>query len=275
MSFSVGVLYSARSFLQFIKKTPIKKDEFHKQFREFESAEAEGVLEAALAGQWIRIDLRGSLHPTERGEAIAAAEPAEALRMQLKYLISSTRPPWATLLSRGRECVPYLPADARQCFSEAGLLDLQSDEIARWWNILGEASRGIAEDFKNETGRKGERLSLDYEQRRTAFNPVWQSLESNYSGFDILSRVSKIDGTPLRIEVKTSTVPMDSAFFHLSRNEWDVAKTSANYLIHLWVLNPAPKLHVLELGKVKRHIPRDAGTGRWEEVKIPFAPFTR
>lgn len=275
MVFSVGVLYSARDFLRLIKDSPITHREFLRQFREFEAAETEGIIDAALTGHWVRLDSRGNLCPTKRGETIlAASTPEEALRHQIRYLISAARPPWAEMISQGREKVRYFPPDVQQCFTEAGLLGAPSDEIARWWNILTEAANGSGEEYRNETGRIGERLSIDYERKRTGMIPLWQSLESSFAGYDILSKISKEDSSPLMIEVKTTNEPYEDASFYLSRNEWDVAKLSTNYCVHLWVLKPDPRLIKIAVPNVGLHVPSDAGTGKWKKVQIPFASFS-
>ena len=49
----------------------------------------------------------------------------------------------------------------------------------------------------DDVGRKGERLTLQYEELRTNVKPDWRSIETNLSGYDVLSQRSKTDNTPL------------------------------------------------------------------------------
>lgn len=96
--------------------------------------------------------------------------------------------------------------------------------------------RGIKSSVLSQTGRTGERLSLAFEKDRTGKQPIWQSIESNLSGFDILSCLSDMDASPLQIEVKASENSWNYADFHLTANEWESATLARNYMFHLWVL---------------------------------------
>lgn len=134
--------------------------------------------------------------------------------------------------------------------------------------------RGIKSSVLSQTGREGERLSLAYEKDRTGIQPIWQSIESNLSGFDILSCLSDADSAPLQIEVKASENSWNYAEFHLTANEWESATLARNYRFHLWALGKNPKLAIVPVDQMEKHIPSNAGRGKWETVRIPFSVFS-
>src|SRR5258706_804854 len=273
--FSVGVLYSVQEFLNFVQKTPDIDLNFPELFNSFSVASPKAILEVFQKCEWVRLNVSGHLEVTERGQIIVEnKEPEVALRIQIGHLLESSIPSWIPLLSRGRsEAGKYLPKDVLQCFREAGLFEGISDEIIAWWDRYSKISRKTSKDNNLELGRKGEKFSLDYERNRTKREPIWQSIESNLSGFDILSTIDDKNTTHLRIEVKTSNSLISVATFFLSKNEWDVASTSENYIFHLWSLQPKPNLQLVTVKDVEKHIPKNHGEGIWEKVSIPFAAF--
>ncbi|WP_060209926.1 DUF3883 domain-containing protein [Sporosarcina koreensis] len=273
MSFSVGILYSVQKFLFFINETEIKATEFSIAFNRYESTSSQLVLEVAEGCQWIQLDLEGNLSVTAKGkEILTQRDMLYALRVQLKHLIEMVKPSWSYLIHKGRkEAFQYFPSDVKQCFKEAELINSYNKDVIKWWDILSLAVRGQQKDTLMEIGRTGEELSLEYERNRVKKEPIWQSIESNLSGFDILSVVSLEDLTPLRIEVKTSTRVSNSFSFYLSRNEWDVAEVSTNFLFHLWLLSDTPELFILDKNEMVNHIPTNLGNGSWENVKITFS----
>lgn len=270
--FSVGILYSVQKFLSFINETEIKATEFSRAFDRFESTTSLLVLEVAEGCNWIKLDLEGNLSLTEKGnEVLNQKDMVYALRVQLKHLIEIVKPSWSYLIHKGRkEAIQYFPPGVKQCFKEAGLIDSYNKDVINWWDILALAVRGMQQDTQLEIGRTGEELSLVYERNRVKKDPVWQSIESNLSGFDILSIVSSDDPTPLRIEVKASTKISNSFSFYLTRNEWNVAETSSNYLFHLWMLGKTPQLFILDKNAIANHVPNNQGNGSWENVKVTF-----
>ncbi len=222
------------------------------------------------------MNLSGNLEVTEKGMAIIEPSPSEKmLRIQIFDLVEAYRPNWIPLLSRGRsEALKYLPADVVQCFREADLISSYSDDVIIWWDKISKISRKLGKDEKLELGRKGEKLSIEHERKRTEREPTWQGFESNLSGFDILSIQSKTDINTLMIEVKSSNLGWSNATFHISKNEWNVAQTSINYCFHLWLLLPRPKLFIVKKSKVAKHIPSNQGLGRWSDVEVPFSAVT-
>ena len=249
MSFSVGILYSAQDFLRLVESTPDIDQRFPGMFKSFGVASAEAVLEVSERCEWIRFNVKGFLEVTMRGqEIIESADPECALRRRLRDLIAAYDPPWAPLLARGRlEAIRFLSLNVQQCLREAGLLGEVDDEVISWWDDAGQVSRRRKQDERLEIGRVGERLSLEYEKDRTAQKPVWQAVESNLTGYDILSVVSDLDASLLRIEVKTTDSSPRAGSFHITRNEWVVAQESEHYTFHLWALKPKPQLFVVNV----------------------------
>ncbi|ARV45237.1 protein NO VEIN domain-containing protein [Bacillus inaquosorum] len=271
MTFSVGILYSVQEFLKFVKETPIKTTEFVLVFQKFKATSPSLVLEVAESCNWINIDLDSNVSVTSKGnEIVCGKNMRDALRVQLKHLIEMLKPSWSYLIHRGRkESLQYFPPDVQQCFKEAELVDSYEDDVVKWWDIFASVSRGKQQDTQLEIGRRGEELSLEYEINRTGKQPLWQSIESNLAGFDILSCTSSTDTTPLRIEVKATT-STSSFTFYLTRNEWSVAEKSYQYCFHLWMLSDKPELYIIDKSVVAYHIPCNQGGGAWENVKITF-----
>lgn len=270
MTFSVGVLYSVQTFLQLVRKTPITASEFRSAFNRYQATNPESVLRIAEICNWISIDIDGRVVITEFGEEILSQKNMiDALRVQLKLIIQYIQPAWAALLPKGRtEAVKYFPPEVYQCFKEAELLEGYDRWIIEWWDQLSSIARGKREDTLLEIGRKGEGLSYLYEQKRTKREVIWQSIESNLSGFDLLSCLNSGSDTPLRIEVKTTNIDTDWVTFYLTSHEWEVAQNSEHYIFHLWVLGRYNFLFVLEKDALLPHIPVSRGNGTWEVLKI-------
>ncbi len=273
--FSVGILYSAQEFLEFVRQTPDLDLHFPDIFNTFSVASSKAMLELSQQCQWIRLNISGKIEITEKGKQVIQYGQADiALRVQIGHLLETYLPPWIPLLSRGRaEAQKYLPQDISQCFREAGLFSYPSDDIVNWWDKYSKVSRKVSKDAKLDVGRQGEKLSLEHERRRTKREPTWQGFESNLAGFDVLSVISETDSTSLRIEVKTSNSRPDVATFYLSKNEWNVASTSDHYIVHLWALQPKPLLIIVETLQLERHIPSNQGDGQWENISIPYSTF--
>ncbi|HZR64408.1 MAG TPA: DUF3883 domain-containing protein [Terriglobales bacterium] len=100
------------------------------------------------------------------------------------------------------------------------------------------------------------------------------AIDNNEDGYDVLSVVAATDVRPLSIEVKGSTMGI-AGTFHLSRNEWERAIEAESHLFDLWDMGKdrEPALAVITPEDLKPHIPVNQGTGIWESVKVPFAPF--
>jgi hypothetical protein len=273
--FSVGVLYSAQEFLKLVIKEPKIGNDFPDMFASFSVASPKAILEVSQKCEWVQLNTDGYLYITDRGHQILDAnQPEIALRIQLGFLIETYLPPWMPLLTRGRsEAQKYLSADVLQCMKEAGLFGYPNDDIVSWWDTHSKLSRKAKKDHSLETGRQGEKLSIAHERKRTQKEPKWTGFETNFAGFDILSVLDRDSSEPLRIEVKTCNSDQNTALFYVSRNEWNTAATSSNYIFHLWSIKKAPKLIIVSSKTMEKHIPTDNGNGYWEKVSIPFSAF--
>jgi hypothetical protein len=277
MILSPGLLYSAQKLIETVSLSPMDREKFLWSFRTILVSPAEGVLALATRCGWIGINEQLGLDVTAMGRNVQALPSAEAkLRQQIRDFIQAVQPPWAKLIPAGRaEALPFMPPSARQCFFESELdKEPPSDEVVKWWDELASAARGRAVDYLSEVGRAGERCSIAFEQSRVGRRPSWHSIESNKSGYDLLSISEASDPSDLQIEVKASERPISFADFHVTRNEWEVAQTSERYVFHLWSLAASEKrLAILSPNQLAAHVPTEQGEGRWESVAIPFKAF--
>lgn len=269
--FSVGLLYSTRDFLLLNLKAGMTPDEFKFYFKTFKYSTSERILDVSFKCGWAKITQEGNLQLTERGIEISNHDYKGALLYQLEDLILNFNPTWASVLPKGRtEAKNFLPPEVNQCFKEAGLFDEINEELIEFWDKLSLAYRNYTQKRMTEIGRAGEKLSYDYEFIRTGKRPLWQAVESNLSGFDLLSVKEKGNNLKLQIEVKATTSSIAYAKIHLSKNEWNTANSSLNYLFHIWTLSQENKLHIVTVETMLNHIPIDQGKGDWESVEIPI-----
>lgn len=150
------------------------------------------------------------------------------------------------------------------------------DEIVSWWDRLALLFRGEHSEELEDVGRVGERLTLRYEEKRTQITPVWESIDSNKSGYDILSKKDCNSKERILIEVKSSFKPLSQAKMILTRNEWDVASCGYNinrYFFYLWLLGQHQQLAIVPAKCFVRHIPNEIGGGRWRSIEISFDLF--
>jgi hypothetical protein len=245
--------------------------QFNTYFKTYKYSTADKILCVSFKCGWTKITQEGIIELTERGLSLVQYDYKSALLFQLEDLISNYNPVWASLLAKGRvEAKNFLPEDAFQCFKECGLFEKLTDEIITYWDNLALAYRNYAQKQMIEIGRNGEKLSYDFETERTGNVPVWQSIESNLAGFDILSINAKNDSKKLMIEVKSTTSKIEYAKVHLTRNEWETAVSSLNYIFHLWHITEKPSLFVVPIKVVSQHISENKGRGQWESIEIPF-----
>lgn len=269
--FSVGLLYSVRDFLKLNAISGMKPEAFESYFKSFKYSTSDKILTVSFKCGWIKVNQQGIIVLTERGQDISALEYETALLIQIEDLILNFNPTWASLLIKGRtEAKNFLPPDAFQCFKECGLFGELSDELIKFWDKLSLAYRNYSQIRMTEIGRTGEKLSFDHELNRTGKPPLWQAVESNLAGYDLLSIIDNDNLQKLKIEVKTTTSNLSYAKFHISKNEWNTALASINYIFHLWHIEKIPKLYTVSINKINEHIPTDIGAGEWESVEIPF-----
>ncbi len=215
---------------------------------------------------------------TDRGNLILQlykeAKPYRPHMIQ-DYIVQCA-PIWSSRIPYGRqEASLFMSDDERACFIEAGLLNDDVDiNVIRWWDELAECIRNDRVNENIKTGRRGEQLTMLYEQKRTCVNPKWMSIESNLVGYDVQSVVDKDVKIPLLIEVKASSGSIYEAWFHITAQEWRVATTSKFYVFHIWLLSPNNnKLATITPDEITPHMPTNNSDGLWENTKIPYASF--
>lgn len=202
----------------------------------------------------------------------------ELYRDILSNYIRVCKPIWARKIPYGRnEAFRIMSDDEQICFKKAGLMvDPVTREEVDWWDSLAKLERAEIEQQKDDIGRVGEEKTIDYEKKRTNATPIWESINSNLAGFDIISQVSSTDASQILIEVKSSTKEMQDAAFYVTHNEWQFASAGYNknrYYFYLWLLNGAPKLAIVPTSEIEKHIPLESGQGEWSETIIPFSAF--
>jgi hypothetical protein len=112
---------------------------------------------------------------------------------------------------------------------------------------------------------------MSFELSRNGVNPRWMSLDYNDSGYDLLSRVSHEDASPLAVEVKTSTQPWATALFYVSRHEWEVLSSQEHAVLHLWSIARRPYQHaIVSIPNLFRHMALDQGEGKWQNLACPY-----
>lgn len=236
---------------------------------------SEKVTKCTLILGWAELRDDGQIALTNRGSCVRTMPRTEAkLREALLDLVEATDPPWVQGARYGRRHVlQYSPPEIAQICRESGLANESTPEVVAFWDVLAARARGLHDVRLNETGRRGERLTLLVEERRTKCRPKWIALESNADGYDVLSQVSESDTGKLCIEVKASTQGL-AGQLHLTRHEWETAQSLLRFSIHLWDLSKAaPKLATVGISEISEHVPDNRGDGSWESVCIPFSSF--
>lgn len=275
MFLSVGLFYSTQEFLELIGASAVDGDAFSTSNSRFRLSLSADVYSLAQACGWIEHQLDGKCLLSQRGRALVSESSAiPRLRCQIADVIGHIRPTWSHKVSAGRrEAVSALPREVEQIFKEAQLLGSLSDVVVDWWDSASAELRSFKGSARLKVGRQAERLSIAYESERIGRMPIWQAVESNYAGYDILSSIDSSSERNLLIEVKGSKLKLKEACFHVTRHEWRTAKSSESYEFHIWCLNSIPKLMVVNSHDILDHIPSDNGDGRWESVEIPFHRF--
>jgi len=237
--------------------------------------DAPDALTASLSLGWLMVDGDGCYSPTPRGtRAGEDGNIRQTMRWMLLDYVETHSPPWVQLASNGRRnLLRHTDPEIRQIFIDSGLAHGTSSETVTFWDSLAALARGQKDSTLTEIGREGERLTIRYEHKRTGIEPRWVALESNSDGYDVLSLQTLESGT-LRLMIEVKTTKYRNGFFHVSRNEWDVAGNAMHHAFHLWNLSSVtPRLAIIDAAAMVKHVPVDSGNGGWESVKIPFASF--
>jgi len=196
------------------------------------------------------------------------------LRRVIIEFIKAFKPSWAYMMQFGKaflKAAGALPIDTKECFVEAGLFEHDLD-ILKEWEIIVRNLKSEEFSRNDEIGLKGEYLTMLFESKRVGSEPRWISRETDAAGFDILSKLDNLNQENLAIEVKASECTFEDARAHITRNEWNVALNTRNYLFHFWVLSSKkPKLFVTSPTMMKTHAPKDFGKGLWESFRVNFS----
>lgn len=277
MILSPGVAARCFDVLRIAHENPLPFERLRHEMPRDSRFDNDGVLKLSQELGWIRVNDAGLAVLAPAGSRLLAIDsggPARLRRALLDY-VEAVRPPWTKFALDGRtRTLRFAPAGLAQLMSEAYLAEGYDDEVVEFWDRLAAIARGQTDIRLSEIGRRGERLTLEYERRRTGFDPIWRSIESNADGYDVLSVVSREDLGQKQIEVKTSTSGL-SGSLHLTRNEWDMTETMRHHEFHLWDIGGSslPKLAIVPRIEMSAHVPDDKGRGCWLEVTIPFSEF--
>lgn len=238
-----------------------------------------GVVDATTAFntakevRWVDVDAEGWLIPLPAGfSALRESSYENRLRRLISDFIDAFSPAWVQLATSGRRKVlMFAGSEIAQVFSEAGLAYGDGPDVVVFWDLLAARARGLRNAKLLDIGRQGERLTINFERSRTGKSPKWISLDSNDDGYDVLSIVGGSNFSPMPIEVKATSVK--GGAFHVTRNEWERANESKNYLFHLWNISSSAQLAIISGKEMTAHVPNDQGRGEWESFRVPFSAF--
>ena len=277
---SVGVVTETLLFLKEAKQLNcFSLDEMSKLRKRYVASSV--TIEFAMSCGWISVE-NESFAISSDGLRILQQFDGYYIGMSLwrtilRDYIVTLKPIWARRIPFGRkEAFLFMSDEEKRCFLEAGLMDIPAnDEVIKWWDTIADIER--ENDDYLSVGREGERLTMEYETMRTGKRPVWQSIETNLAGYDIISHSDNTDDSvEILIEVKASRKTIQNAFLVITRHEWEVANYKNNvnrYYFYIWLLGDAKLLARISANDVLDHIPKESGAGTWENVKIPFEAF--
>lgn len=277
MNLSVGYLHASIKLLDLFLSKPVRSFEKKPKGQDlFNLCDLTTILSLCEKCKWLDKVRHDRFQITDKGLLIAREKDHEAkMRRQLKDFILIDQPIWSMVMHYGRAEFAYTaPPNIIQCFSESKLFtDNPDDDIVKWWDEVSGFVRSCGNDGLNDIGRKGERLTIEYELKRTGVIPKWQALDSNFSGYDILSVVSREDRTPMQIEVKTTTNMISFANLIITKNEWKQATNAIAHKFYIWHIDKQSELAVLSVDELGEHIPCDQGKGLWKTAEIPLRVF--
>ena len=162
--------------------------------------------------------------------------------------IKKYMPPWSIRFKRGLMHLRDIQEDypkIHQCLEELGIFDKNlTDEASNFIYRVKELIYFQINSSENiQIGKKGERLSIEYEYKKSGIRPTYQALIDERSGFDLIA-YSKNEEKKY-IEVKASR--REQA--HITWNEWRTAvnknKNNETYEFHFWKLGE--KYHELAI----------------------------
>ena len=234
------------------------------------------LLDLAESCNWISIE-ESHIAVGERAcEILKSSDFSDQARIMLADYVMNVNPAWAKRIPYGRkESFIFMSKDEQACFYEAGLMNDEPDNRdIKWWDQIANYIRSQDDLFRNETARKGELYTVLYESNRTGKKPQWISIDSNLTGYDVISCVSKDNKARLLIEVKCSELSINNAEFYITAHEWHTACNSSNFLFYLWCLYDNKKqLAIVKPSTILPYIPTNNETGKWQTVRILFNSF--
>ena len=273
---SVDVIWSSHALLKRISEYSIRTVE-DIYIRNLSPVSVDTLMDLALTCHWITRD-NDLFVLNKQGEALVNTKNfCDRAKIILYDYICYITPAWARRIPYGRqEAFIFMTKDEKACFYEAGLMDDNpGEDVIGWWDQISSILRKSEEDKKTVIGRKGEYMTILYEQKRTGRQPQWISLESNLSGYDVISQQAQDDESTLLIEVKSSEKSIATAYFFVSVNEWHTASNTENYKFYLWSFYGEKKqLAIIQPQHLFHYIPTNNKSGEWQLVRIPYACFS-
>ena len=277
MNLSPGLANSCFELLAIVGRRPVALSQLRSSFAMIGVVQSHAVIECCVRMRWLETGEDGWARLSVSGVRLMQFAAHESrLRQAILDLIEIEEPFWIQNAPFGRRRVlDFINVGLAQVFLEAGLVDGVDMNVVAFWDSLAARARGQRNSRLLEIGRRGERLTIAYEERRTGKQPRWVSIDSNADGYDVLSVVARHDARKMTIEVKATQVGMNAAF-HLTRNEWNTALEARSHSFHLWDMSGDPaRLAVLSPDDIRAHVPSDNGSGEWENVTVPFHAFER
>ncbi|MGM1055470.1 MAG: DUF3883 domain-containing protein [Bacteroidota bacterium] len=249
-------------------------------------------LDIALDQHAIQVE-NDRLNLTSLGEALVSIndsnEPNHLVLQRIIYqILKKNKFPWIVFYnSKSSTFRMSIPANWELILDNSGLLDLDDKQVVTWWKSLFKKYDIEKEKINKEIGNIGEKLSVQYENRRlskSGFDPSvelsWAALLDDTIGFDIISinglEYSGPEKNNIFIEVKASERKNIQSFrFFLTRNEWIMAlKSPENYYFYCWSgVNIDGKFDAgpfcFQASKIFSLVPKDQSEeGKWEVCKM-------
>ena len=176
-----------------------------------------------------------------------------------------------------------LSGDFNQILDYANLTSISEDnpddEIIDWWDDLIDFARSLIDKKKIESGRSGEKKSLEFEKKKLKnlkinLKPTWDGFWDNKLGYDIKS----FDKHKNNIFIEAKSSKDKRGIFFLTKNEWKCASSEkTNYFIHLWIQED-PKPIIIEYEELKLRVLRFQEISnegeQWESIKINYSVKT-
>jgi hypothetical protein len=272
---SPGVLYSCFELLEITGRYELKYNKYVQNIKNINLFRSHEALELNLALGFFQKAKNGKIVLSAQGSKLNHKKDYGHFLSKALLIYSETfKPYWLKYSLYGREKVlRFCSNEIRQIINEAKLDIGESAETVLFWDKLAEIARDIKKGDNLYIGRLGERISLKYEKERVKAEPTWMAIEDNSAGYDILSIKDVYDEAKVKIEVKTTM--LKNGKFFLTKNEWEEANLSKNYLFYLWNLSQInkPMIGIINKEEVAVHIPKEQNLGEWCQTEIPFSAF--